>query len=75
MRMAKFNRYNRGVMGGRLAQGLEDAAQALKNARGGQDLLSRADRVLLERAIDACIGLQQRAWEAIDKEAKEPKKR
>jgi hypothetical protein len=68
--MPKFNLYNRGVLGGRLVQGLEDATQSLKNARSGQDLLSAADRVLLQKAIDTCIGLQQRAWETIDKESK-----
>jgi hypothetical protein len=71
----KFNLYNRGVLGGRLIQGLEDAAQSLKNARSGQDLLSTTDRVLLQQAIDVCIGLQQRAWETIDEESKETKKR
>jgi hypothetical protein len=71
----KFNLYNRGVLGGRLMQGLEDAAQSLKNARAGHDLLSAADRVRLQEAIDVCIGLQQRAWEAIFKESKESKKR
>jgi hypothetical protein len=73
--VSTFNPYNRGVLGGRLVQGLEDATQSLKNARAGQDLLSAADRVLIQQAIDTCIGLQQRAWEAIDKESKETKKR
>ena len=73
--MPKFNSYNRGVLGGRLVQGLEDAALSLKNARAGESLLSAADRVLLQQAIDTCVGLQQRAWEAIDKESKERKKR
>jgi hypothetical protein len=73
--MPKFNLYSRGVLGGRLVQGLEDAAQSLKNARAGEDLMSTADRALLQQAIDICIGLQQRAWEAIDEESKEPKKR
>jgi hypothetical protein len=62
--------FHRGVLGGRLVQGLEDATQSLKTARGCQELLSAADRVLLQQAIDTCIGLQQRAWEAIDKESK-----
>ena len=73
--MPKFNLYSRGVMGGRLVQGLEDATLSLKNARSGQDLLSKVDCVMLEQVIDTCIGLQQRAWEAIDRESKDRKKR